>query len=460
MSRSRSLSVRSALAPTVVLAVLLPVLTVGAALLADGQVDDGRGARSPATADLESTTLVCPTARTDGRILVATDGDQPGAVSVGRVDDSDDLQVAPDEIAETDADGARLVRADGALAPGLVAGRSAGPRLSAYDCPVTSSDQWFTGVGAGATHTSVLELTNPDTGPAVASVTVYSQSGPVSTPRLRGIAVAGGSTVRLDLATVVPRREELALHVTSDRGRVAAAVLDTYDELGRPEPTTEFLPAQADPSSSNVLLGVPTGPGKRTLVLANGGPDVVRVDLELVTEQSVFAPAGVRELAVDPGSVKVLALQKLLSSKPADGAIGLALTSSAPITATLRSFADGDLVQTVAGARVAGETLLALPEGDKRLLVAGARGIGVVSVVGFTADGEEVSRRRVEIGPDRGVSLRLSSRAQLVRVVPERTSVVASVIVTATGRSGGAAVVPLRELVRQGLVPDVRPGLS
>ena len=215
--------------PIGVLSVVLPLLTLLAGLLTDARIDDGSGSRPPATADLVRATVVCPSGT--GAAVVGTAGTASGQVRVtpSRDDGSDtsaaEVDLAPDRLAAldtADALDAQVVLGEDALAPGLFATRIGGPRLSAMDCPVPAADQWFTGVGAGATHRSVLELTNPDAGPAVASVGVFGAAGPVDAPRLQGIAVPGRGTVRLDLATLIPRRSELALHVTSDRGRIAA----------------------------------------------------------------------------------------------------------------------------------------------------------------------------------------------------------------------------------------------
>ena len=50
-------------------------------------------------------------------------------------------------------------------------------------------------------------------------------------PRLRGVAVPGRSSVRLDLGSIVPRRGDLALHVVTQRGRLATSVVASYDDL-------------------------------------------------------------------------------------------------------------------------------------------------------------------------------------------------------------------------------------
>ena len=76
---------------------------------------------------------------------------------------------------------------------------SARRALAALDCPRPRRETWFTGVGGGAEHTSVIELVNPDDGPAVADITVLGRAGPLDAADLRGrqrarATTASGST--------------------------------------------------------------------------------------------------------------------------------------------------------------------------------------------------------------------------------------------------------------------------
>ena len=98
---------------------------------------------------------------------------------------------------------------------------------------------------------------------------------------------------------------------------------------------------------------------------------------------------------------------------------------------------------------------MVVPAGPKHLLLAGADAVGGATVTSYAARGKQLDQQRVELGPDAGADLALPDDAALVTLTPERTSVRAAVLLTGTG----TAVVPLRELVRTGLVPDVRPGV-
>jgi hypothetical protein len=237
-------------------------------------------------------------------------------------------------------------------------------------------------------------------------------------------------------------------------------VLDRVDEIG-PEPMTQdWLPAQIEPSTTNTLMGLAAGAGRRTLVLANGSDDEVRARLRIVTDDSVFAPAGVDELRIAPQSVVRVSVSDVLGPAAKDGASGVQVTSSAPITATVRSLVDGDLSHAVPGDRIEESATVLLPaaaKGDTRsVLLSGAEHAGDVTVVSRSASGKELDDAKVEIAPDRGVPVTIPAQAVLVTITPARTSVTGSAFVSGTS---GTAVLPLRQPVISGLVPAVRPGL-
>lgn len=455
MTRASTRSARPAgraLDVTVVLAVLLPLLTAGAVLLTRTE-SPAVPERAPAETALGAASVICPSPRT-GRspVLVATGSEASGSVTVG----ADAVRVTDGALTSVrSGDGPVVVDAEDRLAPGLVAGRFAERPLGVAECRAPDPEQWFTGVGASARHASVLELVNPDNGPAVADVVVTGRAGVVDVPGLRGVSVPGNGSVRFDLARVVPRRDELSLRVTTARGRLHAAVLDSVDELGAGASAQDWLPAQDEPGTDLTLLGLPSGPGPRTLLVANDGDSEVRATVRVVNERSVFAPEGVSEIRVAPQSVRRVQLGRALAPLGRDGAVGLSVTATGPVTATLRSFVGGDLAHAVAAAPVSTSTVAVLPPGRKRLLLAGAGSTGVVTVVARDATGEELARERVEVAPDRGFATRLPTRAVHLTVTPERTPVLGAVLAT----PAGAGVVRLRELVRSGLVPAVRPGL-
>lgn len=443
---------------TTVLAVVLPLLTVGALLLVR-PAETSTPAQAPSLTALTRSSVVCPSALPGAGPAYLTTAQRrvDGEVTVGAGDETAAAPLASGRITKLDQDAGPLaILGEDDLAPGLVAARFGDQQLAATSCTAPEPDQWFTGVGAGARHTSVLELVNPDAGPAVADVTVYGHRGVLDVPRLRGVSVPGHGSIRLDLGQVVPRRDELALHVVTSRGRIAASVLDRNQQLGRGAASEDWLPAQTEPTTDNRLLGLADGAaGTHTLVLANGGADEVRAEVRIISTNSVFAPKGLEEIRLPPESVQTVSLTGPVLAALPDGASGIEVQSTAPVTATLRSLSGGDLSHAVGGTRVHEGSTVLVPEGAKQVLLAGAERAGAVTVVARSANGKELASTRAEMVPGRGTVVKLPAKATVVSVVPERTDVTGAVQVS----GNGTAVVPLTELVLSGLIPGVRPGL-
>ena len=448
---------------TTLLAVLLPVVCA-AALFLVRPADEPDTTADPTLTALTRSTVVCPSGADGSTGVGVSSGadDVDGSVRVGLGEDKKDVPIESGEVTAVDAGGDPVaVYGEDEAAPGLVATRFGADAAAAASCLPPAPHAWFTGVGAGAGHTSVLELTNPDSGTAVADVVVYGRSGVVDAPRLRGISVTGGSSVQLDLSSVVPRRDELTLEVVSARGRIGASLLDRYDPLGRGAPTSDWLAPQSEPATTNLLMGLPPGAeARRVLAVANSGPDEVRATVRVVSEQSVFTPKGVPDLRVPPQSTAKLNLSGALADIVAKGGVtGLLVTANEPVTASLRSYADGDLARTVPGPALDAAATVVLPPGTKgaerTLLLAGAAGAGTVDVVARSASGEQLDSQKVDVSADRGFTVDLPAKTELVTVTPTGTTVQGAVLLAGKG----ATVLPLTMPAMNGLVPAVRPGL-
>lgn len=455
--QGRRSAVRRSVSPTAVLAVLLPALTVSALFLVQPHEPVPRQA-APEQVSPSRVDLVCPSGPEGSELVLAAAGRASGDVSSyspGEIDPSRPISLVADAVETLARSETTFVRGDGEIAAELIGARVAADDLAATECVVPRPEYWLTGIGAGADHATTLELGNPDEGPAVADVTVWGRTGQLDVPMLRGVTVPGGESQVLDLAELLPRRSELALHVVVSRGRMVASAWDEIPPLGSRPAAGGWLPPVAEPGTEQLLLGLAGGDGTDTLVLSNPGADEARVELRVVTEDASFVPEGQQEIRVSPESVETITLTETVRSQIREGALALQVTSTAPVTVALRSVLGGDLVHapTVTGTEAPMTALV--PAGDATLVLARADGAGVAVVAAY-GDGELLAEKRVELTDGSGGTVDLPRGTDLVRVTPRRTDVAASVVVT--GR-GGATVVPLRELVRYALIPDVRPGL-
>lgn len=450
MSDRSSHASRVRLGPVEVLAVLVPLLTV-AALSFVRPIDDPATTHPPTDVPLARATLVCPSALPGtGTIALANADGATGEVTTRQpVEGTVDL----DGTSRQGLKPALVAQAADELAAGFVGVRYGD--AAAVACSDPRSEQWFTGVGAAPEHSSVLEVVNPDGGPAVADVTVLGPDGPLDVPALRGVTVPGGRTMRFELADIVPSRDELAVQVLVSRGRLGVNVVDQVDELGPGASSRDWLSSQSEAGTTAYLLGLGGKPGDRTLVLANPGTSEARVALEVITKESEFTPADADEIRVAPGSTETVDLTDLLQSRAARGALGLRLDATLPVTASLRSVVGGDLFHAVAGERLESRAALAMPRGPSRLVLSGADGVGVATYVVTNEKGREIARERVELTPGESSRIKLPLEGAVLDLVVERSGAVAALEVGPPG----LAVLPLRGLVVEGRVPDVRPAL-
>ncbi len=447
---------RGGLTSTAVLGLLLPALTVGMLLLVQPH-EPVDSTRPPEPTALKFASVACPAAPDGaGAAYVATgQPDVRGEVSVTAAGQESSVPVRSGRVSRMPGAGAVVADAVGDLAPGLIGARFGDRRLAAVDCPQPTPETWFTGVGAGTQHNSVLELTNPDAGPAVADVTVLARTGEVTASDLRGVTVPGNDSVRLDLSNAVPRRGELTLRVVVSRGRLAPTVLDELPKLGARPLTQDWLAPQPAPAQSSVLLGLPAGEGTHSLAVSNPGEDEARASVRILTADAAFAPEGLDEIRVPPGTVQTLDLSRQVRQAVQDDAIGIEVTSTEPVTAGIRSVVDGDLSLAAPVVRGGSPMSLVVPPGRASVLLADAAEVGVVTISSWNDAGKALKEERLELKPGTGGEVDLPSGAALVTVTPRRTSVNAALLAT----GDGATVVPFHELVTDALIPDVRPGL-
>lgn len=437
--------------PVLLLSFAIPLLTV-AALATVNPAPTEEEARTPGTAPVTRGVVACPPALPGtGRVDVAVA--DPGTAGTLRVEGGEGVVVEAGQVTGASRPRATVMHADGAMAVGLLAARiSGGPGI---DCLPPAADTWFTGVGAGPEHSSQLLLVNPDQGPAVADVTVLTAGGLREVARVRGLAVEPVGRARVDLATVVPERQDLTLRVAVTRGRLLPSVVDRVSEIGEETVARGWLPGQAAPESTGHLLGVGRGGGDRTLVLANGGEDETRVRIRAVTADSEFEPQGIEPVVVPGGTTVTVDLSTFLASENADGLLGLTVSADEPVSATLRTRSGTRLAYAVPSPSLDAPAAALLPAGAGRLVLAGAQEVTDVVVQQRAADGSQLPERTVTIRPGQAVDVPLAPRARWVQVLPDGVAIRGAVVQPGTG----GTVRVLRELVTERLVPDVRPAL-
>jgi uncharacterized protein DUF5719 len=445
-----------------VLAVVIPLLTVGFLALVQPPPESDTTA-PPSLTRLTGVTVVCPSAAIGSPDAAAsTASGASGQLTVNAGGDSSPVSVSPHATTPLPGTDAQVVKGNDDLAPGLLALRSGTAPLAAQDCTVPGADQWFTGIGAAADHHSVIELVNPDSGPANVDITLYGLK-PILKRKLRGLTVPGHRTLSLDLGKVLPRRPLLTADVQVTRGRLAVHVLDEVSDLATHRVQRAWLPRQTAPEPSLQMLGLPLGAGTRTLQLANPGEDVVRAQVKVVTGDTSFVPKGLDAVTVQPGSTTEVPLTKALAKALRDGALGVAVEADGPVTGSVVTSLQDGRVLTVPDDAVKDEAATLLPVASGKgatpvqaKVLLSADSAGATTVTAYDASGQRVLRKRVAAQQGHTAVVQLPTGAAYVEVVPSSTQVHGAVVLTGKG----AAVIPLHELLTQGLVPQISPGLD
>lgn len=436
-----------------VIAVAAPVVTALALLVqspADTQVD--AATHAPTARALSAADLTCP-GSAQGPAVLASAAEGPGGSVDWRAPASDaraPVPLAPGGTATVADPRPLLVRGAGELAGGLFGARFHNGRPGAAECATPGGVRWFVGAGAGAAHLSTLTLTNPDAGPAVADVTVWSVGGQLEEIESRGLTIPGGASSSLELEKLAPNADELAVRVVVARGRLTSSMSDAHGEVGGPA-RTDALAATAAPSRRQLLPALTRKASSRVLTVVNPGRDEARITVSLVGARSTFAPAGVEEIRVPAGRVVVTDLTAALGTALEAEDAALLVESSVPIASGLRATVGDDLVHHPAVPVRAGTSAAVLPPsgGSSVVVTAGE----VAAQVTLTWAGAAGDPTVLKLLPGTTEAFDAPAGARFVTV--ESSTPYAAAVRIAAGN--GAAVLPLRPLVTELLVPAVRP---
>ena len=231
------------------------------------------------------------------------------------------------------ADGALVLTARGGLAAGLqaeqVTAAGGGPRrgLEALACATPQADWWFAGGSSGPGESTTLQLTNPEDTAAVVDVQLWAAEGPVD-PRLgRGTVVPPRGRVDVPLDSIAPTLTGLAAHVTTERGRVVAAVEHLRS------PGAEWVPPSPAPAARVVLPALPAGPGERSVLITDPSGAATVVQVQVTTGDGQFVPTGLDAVPVPAGTTVRVDLTAVLAGTPAAVVVA---SAGAPVLAVGR----------------------------------------------------------------------------------------------------------------------------
>lgn len=313
-----------------------------------------------------------------------------------------------------------------------------GRGLAGVRCTEPAATTWLIGPGP-ANAVAILHLTNADKAPALADVHVHAAEGLVSGDKGVGLEIAPGEHREIDLKTLAPSADIMAVNVTTVFGRVAVAARVTLDTGG-----VDWLPAAAPPATRVVIPGIAGGGGRRELLVATPGLGDALVWVKAVSEDAEYAMKGREAIDVPGGSVVSMDVTTGVGGSSA----ALVLTSSTPVVA--------GLVMTGTGERQDVAFTAGTPSLDLGSAVA-HNGDG--SRLILTALGQSGGKVRVQVVPPKGSAEQPfevavpAGRTRNVRLKPKGDFAV--VVTPVSGEVYGGRVV--EERLKSGLLITAQP---
>lgn len=347
-------------------------------------------------------------------LTVVADGGTPArtTLTAGAVGDGSSeqaptlLRLAPSGTAALAATQTQWLDGEGGLRGLAIAG-----------CTEPTSSAWLVGGATTVGRTTLLLLANPTAVEAEVSVRMWGESGPVTAPGMKGIAVPANGQRVLALSGFAPDLASPVVHVEARGGQVVAALQTSVTRVLDPG-GLDLVSAGAAPADHVVIpavriadaAGVGSSLGLEDhadleAIVRIGNPGEATADVE-VSVSPTFA-GGVAtsfHLHLSPGQVTDIALSTALElgAEPfTDGSYTVTLESNAPVVAAVRSStipapttdADGDIVPGGAdlawfasAPRLTGDVALAVADAPGAVLVAAAKD-GAVHTVTLTPIG-------------------------------------------------------------------------
>jgi hypothetical protein len=333
--------------------------------------------------------------------------------------------------------------------------------VEALPCTAPTTSTWFVGGATTVGQTSELVLVNPDPTPAVVDVRTWSATGPVEPRPGRALRVPAAGRLAVPMDRLAPDRDLLAVHVASSRGRVAASLRHVRAD-GRTPRGVAQVPTAGEPSRDMVVPGLPAGPGRRAVVVANPAGHDARVQLQLTTADGQLAPV---ELAVPAGTAVAHEVTDELAGTPAAARV---VSPDGPVLAAALvedgTGAERDLAWAGAAGPVTGAALLLhppAPVGERALLLTALERDSVVDLVPLAAPGGAAlpGGRRVRVPAATTVELDLTGlgTGPALELRPVRGRVHAARVLGAGARPGVAVLAvlsPPRAVLRPAVVAD------
>lgn len=307
----------------------------------------------PVAADNPPAVSVCPVEEGRGRttsVDLVSSGPEAGLItgfSAGEESGSRSFDLSADGADSVDGVGLSVVGVAAALVESStvktgVATRTTGPAsLSVESC--ASQPQPLVVLAGGSTLSGEefeIQLMNPYAGAARVSITAVSEAGVESNQALDDVIVHPRTSAVIDLANVLPGREQLSLVIETVSGSVLS--------IGRFFNGSDSAVWNATAPAEDGFVILPPGGGDRRLILASSTP------ADLSYQVDLYGPDGLVE-AYAVGDIEGQRLTNIDLTGVGRDAVAVRIFATAPVAGFIRH-QRGEGVAITSGSSVAAET--------------------------------------------------------------------------------------------------------
>lgn len=204
----------------------------------------------------------------------------------------------------------------------------------AISCIAPVASQWFVGATADITSKGSLTLVNSGLGRALVKVNTFTESGAQAEQLIQ---IRANSITAINLATLAPGANSLAIQVTPQTGRVNAFLSDIRGR-GLRALGGDMVNSQPEAGKDLVIPAIPQQTGKKSsmphvLRILVPGEVSAHINATIISTDGTFAPTGIDGKTIPAGRVFDLPIEALMKS----GKFALKLTSDRPIVASVFS---------------------------------------------------------------------------------------------------------------------------
>lgn len=313
-------------------------------------------------------------------------------------------------------------------------------------CLAPVSSQWFVGATADVTSKGTLSLVNSGLGRALVGVTLYTENG-ITAEKI--FSIKANSLMTMQLASLAPGAQSIAIHVKPQTGRVNAFVTD---ERGRGLQALggDTVNSIEAPAKTLVIPAIPQQTGRNsslphTLRVLIPGEVGATLSVVIASTDGTFSPTGIDGKMIPAGKVVDIPLNVIMKS----GKFALRLTAERPFVASV-------FTKTTALRKSDFLWSTAVPELEKSTYSI----TGMAPLLVFTAENVDIELELTSIkGKKQKVSLRgdgiatyqLSDRVRSFEITKSSKDTYGAALITSKSGFGYAPLHPGSALTRSSI---------